>query len=121
MHWPQASRAPVSDPHSLHELDTHGDGTPDLVLENDHVRMVFLPSHGGVCGSLLLKQPGVDLTAPPAANMGLFRDQLWEPDYSFAERFHTSDQGGDQRQHWIELKATGMGGMMGFTSVRKAP
>lgn len=103
----------------VRELDADGDEKPDLVLENDLVRLVLLPSRGGVCASLVVKQNGDDLTAPPSSNMGLFRDQLWEPPYIFADRFYAADQGGDDRARWVELRTTGAGGMLSFTDLRK--
>lgn len=101
------------------ERDLDGDGQPELVLENAHVRLIIAPGRGGICRSLRLKHPGTELvgTADPA--FGLLRDQLWKPDYSFADRtyFHRLTSTPDRAA--AELWTTGTGGMMSFTEVRK--
>lgn len=106
-------------PPSAREEDLDGDGQPEVVLENEHVRLVFVPSQGGVCRSLRLKPDGPELVDSHETGYGLFRDQLWKPNYSFADRFYHHRLETRPDAATVELWATGAGGMMSFTTVHK--
>lgn len=101
------------------EEDLDGDGQPEVVLENGAVRLIFSPARGGVCRSLRLKPSGTELVYSRESGYGLLRDQLWKPQYSFAERvyFHKLENTADHAA--VELWTTGVGGMMSFTEIRK--
>ena len=101
------------------EEDLDGDGQPEVVLENAHVRAIFAPGTGGVCRSLRLKPSGTELVYARDSGYGLLRDQLWKPAYSFGERvyFHRLENAAGQAG--VELWTTGVGGMMSFTEMRK--
>ena len=101
------------------EADLDGDGQVELVLENADVRLILAPAEGGVVKSLRLKPDGQELVHSPSSGYGLLRDQLWEPNYSFGDRFyfHRLDNGPNEAS--VELWTTGVGGMMGFTEIRK--
>lgn len=101
------------------EADADGDGRPEVVLENSLLRLVFCPLDGGVCRSFLYKPAGAEFVGPQAAQYGFLRDQLWSPAYQFADRPYTWRTGGDDREAWVELSTTGLGGMMGFTHITK--
>ena len=104
---------------SVREDDLDGDGHREVILENAHVRLIFVPAMGGVCRSLRLKPAGVELVHAQQSGHGLLRDQLWWPRYSFADRvyFHRSEQTRDAAS--VEMWTTGVGGMMSFTEIRK--
>jgi len=106
-------------PLSAREADLDGDGQAEVVLENAHVRLILAPAEGGVVKSLRVKPSGTELVNSPSAGYGLLRDHLWSPDYSFGDRFyfHRIDQAADRAS--VELWTTGVGGMMGFTELRK--
>lgn len=101
------------------EADLDGDGQAELVLENRAVRLILAPAEGGVVKSLRVKPSGTELVNSPSAGYGLLRDHLWSPNYSFGERFyfHRLDTAADHAS--VELWTTGVGGMMGFTEIRK--
>ena len=71
---------------SVREDDLDGDGHREVILENAHVRLIFVPARGGVCRSLRLKPSGTELVHAQQSGYGLLRDQLWWPRYSFADR-----------------------------------
>ena len=71
------------------EVDADNDGRSELVLENPRVRLVFEPE-GGLCRSFALKDAGAELVGG-SGRFGLLRDQLWSPNYSFAERGYFSE------------------------------
>ena len=104
---------------SAREEDLDGDGKPEVVLENQSVRLVFAPSQGGVCRSLRLKPNGPELVYSEQPGYGLLRDQLWQPNYSFADRFYFSKLENSGKSASVELWTTGTGGMMSFTTIRK--
>lgn len=112
--------APLSDERpTAREADADGDGKPEVVLENSLVRLIFWPLDGGVCRSFLYKPTTTEFVGPQPAGYGFLRDQLWSPAYQFADRPYAWRTGGDDREAWVELTATGLGGMMGFTHVNK--
>ena len=104
---------------SAREADVDGDGKPEVILENNLVRLIFWPSAGGVCRSFLYKPAQAELTAAADSRYGLLRDQLWSPNYSFADRPYDYRTGGDARSAWVELSTSGAGGMMSFTRLTK--
>jgi len=99
------------------EVDADGDGRKEVVLENSFVRLIFQPD-GGICRSMVLKSAGSEFVGGDE-RYGLFRDQLWSPDYSFADRLYFVNTGSDQVGAWVELRAQGVGGMMSFTEITK--
>jgi len=101
------------------EKDLDGDGAAEVILENATVRLIFSPSFGGVCRSLVYKPTGEELVFAQEKGYGLFRDQLWKPKYTFGDRlyFHRVSRSADSAS--VELWTTGVGGMMSFTQVRK--
>ena len=101
------------------EEDLDGDGQVEVILENAAVRAIFTPAAGGICRSLRLKPSGAELVYSRESGYGLLRDQLWQPQYSFADRvyFHRLENAAEQAG--VELWATGVGGMMSFTEIRK--
>ena len=116
----QFSLPVVSDPKpSAREQDVDGDGKPEVILENDQVRLIFAPLAGGVCRSLLFKPGQQEFALAQDAGYGLLRDQLWAPPYMFADRPYSWRLGGDANGAWAELSVGGAGGMMSFTSLSK--
>ncbi|NOY81197.1 MAG: hypothetical protein GXP31_09355, partial [Kiritimatiellaeota bacterium] len=101
------------------EQDLDGDGVPEVVLENRFVRLVFTPVQGGVCRSLRLKPGGEELVYAGESGYGLFRDQLWKPQYSFADRVYFHRVANSATAGSTELWTVGTGGMMSFTEIRK--
>jgi len=111
-----------ADQPSAREQDVDRDNVKEVVLENRFVRLIVDPVDGAVCKSLLVKRGGKELVfayGGEGGRFGLFRDQLWDPYYFFAERVysHRIEQHHDRAS--VELWTTGAGGMMGFTEVRK--
>lgn len=104
---------------TVREEDLDGDGTPEIILENAKVGLVFYPAHGGVCKVLYLKEAGVNLVSPQGPDQGMFRDQLWDPLYFFSTKHYHLQTGGDGNNAWVELWTTGEGGILSFTEVRK--
>ncbi|MBI2301832.1 MAG: hypothetical protein HYU66_23250, partial [Armatimonadetes bacterium] len=106
---------------SAREEDLDGDGKPEVILENAYVRLIFSPAAGGVCRSLRQKVPpdGPELVYSTESGYGLLRDQLWKPDYSFADRFYFSKLENTPQEAAVELWTTGVGGMMSFTAIHK--
>lgn len=117
---PQVALAPVNDAApSARQADVDGDGKPELILENSLVRLIFWPHAGGVCRSFLYKPAACELVGAGGPGYGAFRDQLWAPDYAFAERPYSFRTGGDGKTAWVELSVNGAGGMMAFTTLTK--
>ncbi len=114
-----AYKLPLNNAPGAHvsEVDANGDGKKEVVLENPFVRLIFEPD-GGVCRSLVLKSTHSEFVGGED-RYGLLRDQLWSPDYSFADRFYFVTTGSDQAGAWVELRAQGVGGMMSFTEITK--
>ncbi|MFQ6096270.1 MAG: hypothetical protein ACE5O2_00985, partial [Armatimonadota bacterium] len=101
------------------ERDLDADGKAEVVLENAFVRMIFSPAQGGVCLSLIEKKSGAELVASPGPGYGLLRDQLWEPKYSFADRFYFTRTNQKRDSASVELWTGGAGGIMSFTELHK--
>ncbi len=110
---PPAERAAVA------EVDADGDGKLDLMLENRWVRLVASPARGGVVRSFIYHPAGTDLVCAQGANFGLLREQLWKPQYFFADNPCSADKGQGDGSAWVETRLTGAGGMMSFTHARK--
>ncbi|MFA5646002.1 MAG: beta-galactosidase trimerization domain-containing protein [Candidatus Ratteibacteria bacterium] len=53
------------------------DGIQHVIIENEHVRLTFLPSRGGVCTSFLQKSTGSEWTTPEPGG-GIFGDRVWQ-------------------------------------------
>lgn len=104
---------------SAREVDIDKDGKPELILENDQVRLIFAPLAGGVCRSLIHKPSGQEFALAQDPGYGILRDQLWAPEYMLADRPYTWRVGGDANSAWLELSVTGAGGMMSFTTLTK--
>ena len=100
------------------EVDADNDGRSELVLENPWVRLVFEPE-GGLCRSFALKDAGAELVGG-SGRFGLLRDQLWSPNYSFAERGYFSEIETTPQKARIDLWTQGLGGMLAFTEIRKS-
>ncbi|NUQ01589.1 MAG: hypothetical protein HUU35_17225, partial [Armatimonadetes bacterium] len=109
---------PLMAPEARQE-DVDHDGQPELILENAHVRLVFAPAQGGVCRSLRLKPSGTELVSGRRTGYGLLRDQFWQPKYNFADRFYFHRLEQSPGSASVELWASGVGGMMSFTEIRK--
>jgi hypothetical protein len=110
----------VADPKpSAREADVDNDQKPEVILENDLVRLIFFPNAGGVCRSLLYKPANQEYVGTDNSRYGALRDQLWAPPYMFADRPYAWQTGGDANGAWVELSVTGAGGMMNFTTLTK--
>jgi len=110
----------VNDPQpSAREQDVDQDGKPELILENEYVRLIFTPLTGGVCRSLVYKPVRQEFVCAQDPRYGALRDQLWAPPYMFAERPYSWRLSRDANTAWIELSVTGSGGMMSFTTLTK--
>lgn len=108
----------VSQP-TVREEDLDGDGTPEIILENSRVGLVFYPAYGGVAKTLWLKQAEVNLVTPGGPDQAMFRDQLWDPRHFFSQKHYHVETGDDEDSAWVELWTTGEGGILSFTEVRK--
>ncbi|MBU0610799.1 MAG: hypothetical protein KKI08_23135 [Armatimonadetes bacterium] len=104
---------------SAREQDLDKDGKPEIILENDQVRLIFAPLVGGACRSFVLKPAQQEFALSQSPGYGLLRDQLWAPAYMFADRPYSWQLGGDANTAWAELSVTGAGGMMSFTTLTK--
>ena len=69
----------------LQEIDLNSDGNKEIVMENDFLKMVLIPSNGGRCSSLAMKnwkEPELVGWAPPKHVWGgLFEDHFWQQTY----------------------------------------
>ncbi len=104
---------------TVSQKDLDGDGTAEVILENSKVGLVFYPALGGVCKLLYDKRSQTNLGYDAGGDMGVFRDQLWEPRYFFSKRFYFTRIGSDDRSAWVELSTTGEGGILSFMHLRK--
>ncbi len=104
---------------TVSEKDLDGDGTAEIILENSKVGMVFYPALGGVCKVLYDKRSETDLAYDAGGDMGVLRDQLWDPKYFFSKRFYFAETGSDDTSAWVKLSATGEGGILSFMQMTK--
>lgn len=110
----QTTASPVA-----RQADLDGNGQPEVILENRYVRLILTPAQGGVCRSFRYKPTGAELVYARDSGYGLLRDQLWKPHYSFGDRVYFHRLANTTDHASVELWTTGVGGMMGFTEIRK--
>ena len=104
------------------EENVDRDAENEVVLENRYLRLIVDPVGGGAAASFRLKSSGkefVHVYGNVNGRMGLLRDQLWTPAYSFAQRSWSFELENKDDSAAVTLWTTGAGGMMGFTEIRK--
>lgn len=112
--------APPPPPATVSELDTDGDGTLEVVLENAWVRLVVEPARGGRVVEAIYKPAGRALTSPAPLG-GWSIDRWWTPNVWLDDEAYTVDElgvGDDGAAH-VTLSVRGRAGAVAYLSLRK--
>lgn len=93
------------------------DGIHYVVLENEYVKMVFIPAKGGICGKFEIKNwPGENNTTMIMENRdfpgGLFDDRFWLPQVSFAQKQYLYEIISKPNSKSLHLWTRGVGGLL---------
>ena len=108
------------------EADLNGDGSNEVLLENDYVRAIVEPACGGVVGSFLHKATGTDFTTAviAGAGRGIFADHLWTADSAaydgdYYNKPYTIDIHQQQDRVGVTLSRTGTKSYKQFITCHK--